>query len=507
MEVYLGGLAVLALVLAGIGFNFYLKNKKQALALEDITTSLENLQVEKNTLTTQEALLTADLQNKEQNLTQTKLELDQLKQDFITLQETAAQAKTQLSLKEAEFIHWKNRAEDLEVNFSKVQESNKDLEIAYGSLKTQLAERQEDFKKQQEQLKHEFNQLAQDILKEKTQVFKKESEQSITQLLNPIHQEVKAFKSQVETIQKTETEQRLAIKFELENLQKQNLNLSDQAKELTNALKGQQKAQGNWGELVLQRVLETAGLEEPRDFVRELNLKTEEGQNRRPDVVINLPNDRHLIIDAKTSLIAFNRFINSEDAQEREVALKEHLTSLRTHMKDLSSKEYYRLQNITAPEVVVLFVPIEAAYVEAIKHDPKLLEEAMAMNLLIATPSTLLSSLQLIRQLWRFAEQSKHSKALADRAELFYGKLAGFVESMQEIDKSLDRAKTTYDKAFSQLYTGRGNLIKQASDFKDLGVSVKKELAQDLVEKASLELVGDQVLTLEAKEKSSEQEE
>lgn len=500
MEVYLGGLIVIALALAGLSFSFYLKSKKSTLALKEQEDYLENLQKEKNNLTTQEALLNAELQNKEESLHQAKLDLAKLEQGFANLQETSNKAQTQLSLKEAEFAHWKDRAEDLELNLTKLQASNQELEIAYGSLKTQLEERQEDFKKQQEQLKHEFNQLAQDILKEKTLVFKKESEQSITQLLNPIHQEVKAFKTQVETIQKTETEQRLAIKFELENLQKQNLNLSDQAKELTNALQGQQKAQGNWGELVLERVLETAGLEEPRDFIRELNLKTEEGQNRRPDVVINLPNSRHLIIDAKTSLVAFTRFINTEDPQEKEQALKEHLASLRTHMKDLSSKEYYKLQNISAPEVVILFVPIEAAYVEAIKQDPQILEEAMAMNLLIATPSTLLSSLQLIRQLWRFAEQSKHSKALANRAELFYHKLTVFIESMQDIDKSLTRAKETYDKAFSQLYTGRGNLIKQASDFKDLGVSVKKELAQDLVEKASLELVGDQVLTLDSKE-------
>ncbi|WFE68483.1 DNA recombination protein RmuC [Thiomicrospira sp. R3] len=431
----------------------------------------------------------------EQSLQQQVLELNQAwSQQLNELkhqqQATLSEKQTELALAQAEQQRWQAQAESLDQRLNQAQQKLNEREVAQGKLQTLLEEKQQQFEEQHARLKQEFSQLAQDIFEQKNRQFKEQSEQSLTQLLSPFHHDVKAFKTQVEQIQKNESEQRLALKFELQSLQKMNLNLSDQAHQLTQALQGQKKAQGNWGEMILERVLESAGLVAPRDYQREVSIQGEQGL-QRPDVVVYLPGEKHLIIDAKTSLGAYSRMVNAESELDREAALKDHLRALRDRMKELSDKDYFKLPGLVTPELVILFVPIESAYVEAIKADPSLLDEAMKLNLLIATPSTLLSSVQIVRQLWRFAEQNKHSAELARRAELFYNKLNSFLASLQGVGNQLDKAKDSFEKAYSQLYSGRANLIKQASEFKDLGVMVKKELPEELVERAQLELVQD----------------
>jgi len=400
------------------------------------------------------------------------------------------QTATELALSQAQVQQLQSQTQVLTQQSAHSEQLRVRLEVEIGQLQTRLAEKQQQFEQQQTQLKHEFESLARSIFNDTNQQFKEQSQQSLANLLSPFHQDVKAFKTQVEAIQKTETEQRLALKFELQNLQKLNLNLSDQAQQLTQALQGQKKAQGNWGEMILERVLESAGLTAPRDYQREVSIEGNQGR-QRPDVVIYLPGNKHLIVDAKTSLAAYSRMVNAQDDAVRQAALKDHISALRDRMKELSDKDYFKLPGLLTPEVVILFVPIESAYVEAIKADGQLLDEAMRLNLLIATPSTLLSSVQIVRQLWRFAEHNNHSAELARRAELFYNKLNSFIGSLQSVGSQLDKAKEAYDKAFAQLYSGRGNLIKQASEFKDLGVLVQKDLPQDLVERAKLELVKD----------------
>ncbi len=401
-----------------------------------------------------------------------------------------AEQATSLALAHSAQQHWQQLAEQRQLDWQQAQQALSATQVALGKVQTQLEEKQQQFEQQHALLKREFSQLAQDIIEQKTRSFKEQSELSLTQLLTPLHHDVKDFKQKVEQIQQSETEQRLALKVELQHLQKLNVNLSDQAHQLTQALQGQKKAQGNWGEMILERVLESAGLVAQRDYAREVSFNSEQGR-QRPDVIIYLPGEKHLVVDAKTSLAAYSRFVNTEDETERQQALKDHVTALRERMKELSERDYFKLPGLVSPEVVILFVPIESAYVEAIKADDKLLDDAMKMQLLIATPSTLLSSVQIVRQLWRFAEQNKHSAELARRAELFYNKLQSFITSLQAVGNQLDRAKDSYEKAFGQLYSGRANLIKQASEFKDLGVMVQKELPQDLVERAQLELIED----------------
>jgi DNA recombination protein RmuC len=299
--------------------------------------------------------------------------------------------------------------------------------------------------------------------------------------------ELQGFKQKVETIHSEDLKQRAELKTELMHLQQLNQAITSQAEQLTTALQGQKKTQGNWGELMLENILDSAGLRAGEDYQREFHIKTEE-KNYRPDVVIFLPQKRHLVIDAKTSLNAYTQYVNAENEAIAEQALKQHVINVTARIEELANKAYNTLPGLNSPDVVILFMPIESAYVEALKYKPDLYQRAIEQNILVATPTTLLTSMNIVRQLWRFEQQSKHSAELAQRAERFYSKLNGFLSSMQGVGKTLDKAKESYDKAFSQLYSGKGNLIKQASEFKELGVAVQKELPQELTEKADLEL-------------------
>ncbi|WP_432695124.1 DNA recombination protein RmuC [Marinobacterium sp. YM272] len=381
-----------------------------------------------------------------------------------------------------------------EEQLERIRAAHGELESDHAELRTTLTQKQEHFEEQlkqlersREMLKKEFEVLASEIFERKGKAFTELNQTSLSALLNPIHNEMKGFKEKVERIHEQETAQRIQLKAELENLQKLNRDITDQAHRLTTALQGQKKMQGNWGELMLENVLEKSGLRLGEDYQREVSINTEEGR-LRPDAVVYLPQQKHLIIDAKTSLMAYTRYVNSEDETERLTALAEHTRAVSDRINELADKDYYRLPGLNSPEIVIMFIPIESAYVEALKYDDTLYQRAIERNVLVATPTTLLTSLNIVRQLWRFEDQSKHTAELADRADKFYRKLNAFLNSMLDVGRKLDQAKGSYDKALGQLTDGRGNLIKQASEFKDLGVAVQKELPPELVERAHLEL-------------------
>ena len=384
------------------------------------------------------------------------------------------------------------QAVDLRLQQAMTQLLQRERECA--ELRTMLAEKQQHFAEQyqqlaqsREQLKLEFEQLASDILERKGKAFRELNQESVSQLLRPVQQEMQGFRQKVESIHVEELKQRSELKNELENLQKLNRTITEQAERLTTALQGQKKLQGNWGELMLENVLDGAGLRPGIDYQREVSFSGEAGR-QRPDVVVALPQGKQLIIDAKTSLAAYTRYVNAEVELERMTALAEHAGAVRSRIVELAEREYHKLPGLNSPEVVVMFIPIESAYVEALRHDPTLYQWALERNVLVATPTTLLTSLNIVRQLWRFEDQSKHTAELASRAERFYNKLHAFLVSMQEVGKQLDKARDSYDKALGQLCSGKGNLIKQAAEFRELGVAVQKELPEALLERAGLEL-------------------
>ena len=440
------------------------------------------------------SLLQSQFDNKTLQYTQLADDHELLEHTHQEQRDQAQHFKTRFTEQEKQSQQYNQFWQKAEAELSALRKQYSQRDVELNNIRTTLEQKQQHFSEQlaqieqsKEMLKKEFENLANQILEEKSQKFKVLNQESIEQLLKPVQGELKGFRDKMESIHVEDLKQRAALKTELLHLQAKSQAITEQADRLSNALQGQKKTQGNWGELMLENVLDSAGLRAGVDYKREVSFNTEDGR-LRPDVVVYLPQGRHLVIDAKTSLNAYTRYVNADNELEAQQAIKEHVEAVKARINELASKSYDRLPGLNSPEVVVMFVPIESAFVEALKYQSDIYQQAIEKNILVATPTTLLTSLNIVKQLWRFEEQTKYSKELAARAERFYNKLNGFLTSMEGVGKQLDRAKESYDKAFSQLYRGKGNLIKQASEFKELGVSVQKELPAESVERANLEL-------------------
>ncbi len=366
--------------------------------------------------------------------------------------------------------------------------------VQAGEMETRLRERETHFQEQmrwlqenRELLRQEFESLSHRIFEAKGQAFTEQNRVSLESLLRPFRDQLGEFRLKVEDLHEREVRQKAELSAELQHLKSLNLQMSREAHELSTALRGQKKTQGNWGELVLENVLDRSGLRAGKDYQREVSFTTADGR-RRPDVIINLPQGRHLVIDAKVSLNAYQDYINAEDEVVAQARLRDHVEAMSSRIRELSAKRYHELPGLSSPELVFMFVPVESAFVEALKADADLFQRALQSNVLVATPTTLLTSLNIVRQLWRFEEQNRHSAELAERAARFHDKLRLFLDSLNAIGQQLEKAQESWHKAFAQLTTGKGNLISQALDFRELGVAVKVELADNFAAQARLEL-------------------
>lgn len=364
----------------------------------------------------------------------------------------------------------------------------------YTKLKTELDEREAsharelaNFEQQKASLSEQFKLLSNEILEAKTQALQEGSKLSLSAVMTPFQQSIDTFKREVQEIHHRETTQQGELRKELESLKALNQQITTEAHELSTALRGQKKLQGNWGELVLENVLDRSGLQKGKDYDREVSFTTEEGR-QRPDAVVYLPQGKHLIIDAKVSLNAYTRFVNAEDEGERAIALKEHVQAVGNRIKELADRDYYKLPGLNSPDMVFMFIPIESAFVEALKADETLFQRAIENNVLVATPTTLLTSLNIVRQLWRYEDQNKHTAALASRAEAVFKKLNTFLASFEKIKKGLETATEAYVKAEGQLVSGKGNLVKQVGEFKNLAPAIKAQLPAYFADKAALEI-------------------
>ncbi len=381
----------------------------------------------------------------------------------------------------------KTQREQAEAQVNRLTTEQAELATQLSAERSQAEEKLTLLLEAKEALSNQFKSLANDILEEKAKRFTEQNQTNIGQLLDPLKERITEFKAKVEEIHSKDTEQQATLKAELMQLKDLNRQMTEEAHGLATALKGQAKKQGNWGELVLGNVLDRSGLREGKDFKREVSFNTEEGR-KRPDVVIYLPQAKHLVIDAKVSLNAYTRYVNAEDDLVRQQALQEHVSAVASRIQELSNRVYFDLPGLNSPEMVFMFIPIESAFVEALRADETLFQTAIEQNVLVATPTTLLTSLNIVRQLWRFEEQNAHTAELADRAGKVYKKLVSFLGSMEAVGKQLDKAKESFGTAMGQLYTGKGNLIGQAKEFEKLGVSVQTPLPEHLVAKAALEL-------------------
>ncbi len=343
------------------------------------------------------------------------------------------------------------------------------------------------FEQQKKALSEQFRVVANEVLESKSKALQENSNLSVSAILNPFKQSIDSFKKEVQEIHTRESQQRGELKGELAALKELNQQITQEAHELSTALRGQKKLQGNWGELVLENVLDRSGLQAGRDYQREVSINTDEGR-LRPDAIVYLPQEKHLVIDAKVSLNAYTRYVNAEDESERKVALREHVEAVGNRIKELADKDYYKLPGLNSPEMVFMFIPIESAFVEALKADESLFQSAIENNVLVATPTTLLTSLNIVRQLWRYEDQNKHTVALAQKAEGVFKKLNAFLGSFEDIRKGLERAQDAYVRAEGQLVSGRANLVKQVGEFRQLAPAIKAELPTYFIEKAKLEI-------------------
>ncbi len=360
-------------------------------------------------------------------------------------------------------------------------------------LQTRLEEQQIHNQKALQQLhenktlmKEEFNNLANEIFDAKGKVFSEQHKDRLETLLKPFSTQLNDFRNKVEDARKEDHAGRAALKQQLETLQSLNQKMTDEASNLAKALKGDKKLQGNWGELQVERILGKSGLRKGEEYAREANFKDDEGQNKRPDFVVYLPEKKHLIIDSKVSLVNYMAYVNAEDDNLREKALTGHIQSIRNHIKNLSEKGYSQLAGIEVPDFIFMFMPIEPAFMVAFQHDQKLFNDAFEQRIVVVTPTTLLATLRTVANLWTIERQNTNAKKLADRAGLLYDKLRVFVDKMEKLDTQMTTVRGTYDDAMNTLKQGRGNLISQANEFMNMGIRVRKEMNQSTLDSSDL---------------------
>lgn len=355
------------------------------------------------------------------------------------------------------------------------------LSADYRNLKERLTEQKQELEHLQENFRNEFKNLANDILEEKSKKFTEQNKEKLDALLKPLGEKISEFQKRVEDNHKEDIRGRSALDQHLKTLQELNQKMSDEAKNLTKALKGDTKQQGNWGEVILQRILEKSGLRKDEEYFVEQSVNMEDGRRHRPDVVVRLPDEKYLIIDSKVSLKDYENFSSSDDDQEREKALKQHISSIKNHVKGLSGRNYQHIHEDKSPDFVLLFIPIEPAFGLALQHDSNLYYEAFDRNIVIVSPSTLLATLATIDSIWKQEYQNKNAMEIAKRGGLLYDKFVGFVESLEDIGKRIEQTQASYDQAMTRLKSGSGNLLGQAKKLEELGASTSKKLSPSLM--------------------------
>ncbi|MEC7814683.1 MAG: DNA recombination protein RmuC [Pseudomonadota bacterium] len=363
----------------------------------------------------------------------------------------------------------------------------RELQVTLDKERRAASEKLELLEKNRDALKQEFENLANRIFDQKSERFSQQSKTSLDSLLNPFRDQLQDFRKRVEDVYTTETKDRQALRSEIESLQKLNKQITEEAANLTRALKGDKKIQGNWGELILERVLEKSGLRKGVEYETQGTYRDSDNQLLRPDVIVHLPDQRNLVVDSKVSLLAYQQWVTAEEDDARAEALKEHVEAVRNHIRTLSEKDYSQLNGLHSPDFVLLFMPIEPAFVAAFQQDENLFAEAFERKIIVVTPTTLLATLRTIENIWRYERQSQNARRIADRAGAVYDKLRVFVEAMEKLGSQLQTAQGTYDNAMNTLTRGRGNLISQANRFVELGVRVKKELPKAIVDQAEVD--------------------
>lgn len=382
-----------------------------------------------------------------------------------------------------------NERQALNQQIQQMQQQTADMQMRYESQIATLtanekgaAEKIELLQQAEQRLQHQFENVANRIFEQKSESFAKANKTGLDGLLGPLKEQIEGFKRQVSDAYIKEGQERASLKTEILSLKELNQRITTEAAALTNALKGDNKQQGNWGEMVLERILEQSGLREGYEFDTQTSLRSEEGKQLQPDVIVHLPNEKDVIIDSKVSLTAYDGYHNSEDKDQQTEFLKQHVQSLRAHIKGLGKKDYQKLKGVRTLDYVLMFIPIEPAFLLAVDHDPEIVSFALSNNIMLVSPTNLLVALRTINNIWQYEYQNQNAQAIAERAAKLYDKFSGFVTDMEKLEKSMDTSQKTFAAAFNKLSTGKGNLIRQVEQFKTMGVQPTKQLPKHLVE-------------------------
>lgn len=331
-----------------------------------------------------------------------------------------------------------------------------------------------------QELKEEFETLARKIFEGNSQKFAEFSKENIDNMIKPLQTQISEFKKQVSDTYHTESKERAVLRNEINTLQDLNKKISEDAINLTKALKGESKQQGIWGEMVLEHVLEASGLRKGFEFEREVSLRTDDNEVLRPDVVVHLPDQRDLIIDAKTSLVAYERYINAEDEASRKEYLSLHLDSIKLHIDGLAKKNYERLKEVNTLDFIFMFMPIEGALAVALEHDSGIYDSAFKQKILLVGPTTLLVAMRAVENVWKFERQNQNAQEIARRAGAMYDKFVGFSEDLLKISKQIDTIQTSFNAARNKLSDGRGNLVRQVEQLRELGAQTSKQMPKSV---------------------------
>ncbi|AHN26564.1 DNA recombination protein RmuC [Gilliamella apicola] len=380
-----------------------------------------------------------------------------------------------------------NEVNQLDTELNQYRQQNIEQFATISELKTRLEEtrnaaheRQTILEQSEQRLTTQFENLANRIFEHSGKKIEQQNKQSLNFLLSPLKEQLDSFKKQVQDSFGEEAKERHTLTHEIRNLQQLNQQMAKEATNLTNALKSNNKVQGNWGEFILSQILDNSGLRLGYEYDTQVNLTNENNQRLQPDVIVHLPQGGDVVIDSKVTLVAYERYFNNDEEIVKTKALSDHLTAVRNHLKQLSQKDYHKLIGINSLDYILMFIPVEPAFLCAIDSDPSLINDALKNNIMIVSPTTLLVALRTIHNLWRYEHQNRNAELIADKASKLYDKVRGFVEDMENLGSTLDKAQQTYQNSLNKLSKGRGNIIGQIERFRELGVEVKKPINPDI---------------------------
>lgn len=410
------------------------------------------------------------------------------KQSEISMQELI-QAKSDLTKYETENNFLIKQLEETKTSFSNKDSENKELIAKLSIAETNLSNLNEKLETNKAELEGlhkkftlEFENLANKVLEEKSQKFSELNKKQIDAIINPFNENLKEFKQTVKDTYEKGMKERTELGAELKHIQELNQKLSVEANNLTKALKGDVQKQGRWGEMILEKILESSGLEKDKHFRTQDSFTLSDGRRQRPDAVVYLPENKHIIIDSKVSLVAYEKYVNSDNEEEKKQFLKEHITSVRAHIKDLADKDYINSLGLENPEYILMFVPIEASLGLTVSNDNQIFTEAWDKRVVIVSPSTLIATLMTVNAIWKQTMQTENALLIADRGGKLYEKFIGFVDDLKAVGASIEKANKEYEKAMSKLSEGSGNLVRQAEMLKELGAKTTKSIDKEILE-------------------------